>query len=70
MMGGMMTPLLSKILALLRRMLADRSGATAVEYALLATVLALSITVGVATIGDAAVELLTIPAGIFSSASG
>ena len=65
-----MTPLLSKIMALLRRMLADRSGAMAVEYALLATVLALSITVGVATIGDAAVELLTIPAGVFSSASG
>ena len=70
MMGGMMTPLLSKIMAPLRRMLADRSGATAVEYALPATVLALNITVGVATIGDAAVELLTIPAGVFSSASG
>ena len=70
MMGGIMTPLLSKIMALLRRMLADRSGATAVGYALLATVLALSITVSVATIGDAAVELLTIPAGVFSSASG
>ncbi len=68
MMGGMMTPLLSKIMAPLRRMLADRSGATAVEYALLAAVLALGITV--ATIGDAAAELLTIPAGIFSSASG
>ena len=46
--------------ALATRFKAEISGATAVEYALLAGSLALAIIVGVSIIGDAAVDLLTI----------
>ncbi|MFP6743850.1 MAG: Flp family type IVb pilin [Alphaproteobacteria bacterium] len=52
-----------------KRFQAEIHGATAVEYALLAGSLALSIIVGVAIIGDAAVELLSIPTEHFEEAS-
>lgn len=70
MMGGMTTPWLSKTTALFRRMLDEESGATAMEYALMATALALSIIAGVVVIGGAAVDLLTIPTEVFSAATG
>ena len=55
--------------AVSKRFQAEIYGATAVEYALLAGSLALSIIVGVAIIGDAAVELLSIPTEHFEEAS-
>lgn len=65
-----MTPWLSRTTAPFRRMLDEESGATAMEYALMATALALSIIAGVVVIGDAAVDLLTIPTEVFSAATG
>ena len=70
MMGGIMAALFTRTTAQFRRMLAATSGATAMEYALMATVLALSIIAGVELIGGAAVDLLTIPTDVFSSAAG
>lgn len=58
------------VTSLFRRFNATRSGATAVEYALLAGGVALSIIAGLALMGDAAVDLLTIPTEIFSGAGG
>jgi Flp pilus assembly pilin Flp len=55
--------------AMPRRFQAEISGATAVEYALLAGSLALSIIVGVAIIGDSAVDMLSIPTEHFEQAS-
>ena len=69
-MGGIMAAMFTRTTALFRQLLAQRSGATAMEYALMATALALSIVAGVAVIGDAAVALLNIPAEVFSSATG
>ena len=53
----------------LKRYRAEISGATAIEYALLAGSLALSIIVGVAMIGDSAVDLLSIPTEHFNATS-
>lgn len=69
-MGGIMATLFTRAADQFRWMLAATSGATAVEYALLATVLALSIIAGVVLIGAAAVDLLTIPTDVFSNAAG
>ncbi len=55
--------------AVSKRFKSQVSGATAVEYALLAGSLALSIIVGVAMIGDSAVSLLSIPTESFNNAS-
>ena len=55
--------------ALATRFKAGISGATAVEYALLAGSLALAIIVGVSIIGDAAVDLLSIPTEAFNESS-
>ena len=55
--------------AVSRRFESGISGATAVEYALLAGSLALAIIVGVSIIGDSAVSLLSIPTEHFNEAS-
>ena len=59
---------LAGAMARLDRLVRDRSGATAGEYALLASGLAISIIVGLGMIGDSVVDLLTIPTEVFSSA--
>ena len=53
---------------LIRCFARDILGATAGEYALLASGLAISIIVGLGMIGDSAVALLTIPTEVFSNA--
>jgi len=55
--------------AISRRLGTDVSGATAVEYALLAGSLALAIIVGVSMMGESAVNLLSIPTENFNNAS-
>ena len=59
---------LAGAVARLDRFTRDGSGATAGEYALLASGLAISIIVGLGMIGDSAVALLTIPTEVFSNA--
>lgn len=50
-------------------MLRDDSGAMAMEFVMLANLLALSIIAGVEVIGGAVIDLLTIPTEVFSAAS-
>lgn len=52
-----------------KRFQAEVSGATAVEYALLAGSLALAIIVGVTMMGESAVNLLSVPTDAFNEAS-